>query len=304
MEDLNPARPPFLHRSMLHGRLRYGCRGLLRQRRHRASSGLAAKLANDLSSTGPASAMLLERDLELQPDETRTLCFLYGYLPQGFSAGELVKKYSADPAHLWSRSSAAWKADAIRFSVPTEPWVEREILWHNYYLRSSLTYDSFFREHIVSQGQPLSVRLRASRARRAIRCNIPCHSSSPIRRLCRRNRSLHAQGDTARWIDPLRHRREAASHALQFVPGDLELWLLWTVAEYVLATRDKEFLQERVPTYSHREASPTDPTIGELLRRSYMHLTQVIGVGKHGLIRIVTGDWNDTRSGWKWFHEE
>ncbi len=74
-----------------------------------------------------------------------------------FAAGDridaLVAKYSADPAGLLSRSSAAWKADGVaRFSTPAEPWAERETSWHNYYLRSNLTYDSFFREHIISQG--------------------------------------------------------------------------------------------------------------------------------------------------------
>ena len=30
--------------------------------------------------------------------------------------------------------------------------MDRELLWHGYYLRSSLTYDDFFRAHILSQG--------------------------------------------------------------------------------------------------------------------------------------------------------
>ena len=29
--------------------------------------------------------------------------------------------------------------------------------------------------------------------------------------------------------------------------SDLPLWLLWTVSEYVLATRDVSFLQEKIP---------------------------------------------------------
>ena len=115
-------------------------------------SGLSTKLNNDSSSTGPASAFLVERHLTLRPQESRTLYFLYGYSPQGFETDALMAKYSADPAGLWSRSSAAWKADGVRFSIPAEPWAERETSWHNYYLRSNLTYDSFFREHILSQG--------------------------------------------------------------------------------------------------------------------------------------------------------
>ena len=47
---------------------------------------------------------------------------------------------------------------------------------------------------------------------------------------------------------------------VSFTPSDQEIWLLWTVAEYVLATRDKGFLDEKIPAYSHREASPADPT--------------------------------------------
>jgi len=31
------------------------------------------------------------------------------------------------------------------------PWVEREVTWNHYYLRSGFTYDDFFKQHIVSQ---------------------------------------------------------------------------------------------------------------------------------------------------------
>jgi hypothetical protein len=78
-----------------------------------------------------------------------------------------------------------------------------------------------------------------------------------------------------------------------FVPGDLEMWLLWTASEYVLATRDRKFLEEEIPAYSRLETRPTDPTVGELLDHSYAHLVNVIGVGKHGLMRLAMGDWND-----------
>ena len=36
-------------------------------------------------------------------------------------------------------------------SIPNEPWVKRELLWHNYYLRSAMTYDDYFCEHILSE---------------------------------------------------------------------------------------------------------------------------------------------------------
>jgi cellobiose phosphorylase len=69
--------------------------------------------------------------------------------------------------------------------------------------------------------------------------------------------------------------------------------LLWLASEYVLATRDKSFLNEKIPIYPRQEAIATDPTIRDLLNHSFVHLAQGIGVGEHGLSRLSNGDWND-----------
>ena len=53
---------------------------------------------------------------------------------------------------VWKDSSHQWKDKGLRFETKAEPWVKRETAWHYYYLRSSLTYDDFFGEHILSQG--------------------------------------------------------------------------------------------------------------------------------------------------------
>ena len=68
-----------------------------------ATNSIATSDAN-----GPASALLLERRLKLQPQESRTIYFMYGYLPEDLRPKNLVAKYSADPAKLCA-SSSAWK---------------------------------------------------------------------------------------------------------------------------------------------------------------------------------------------------
>jgi hypothetical protein len=255
-------------------------------------AGLAGKLANDLSSTGPSSALLAERYVELKPNESRTICFLYGYLPDGFTAGELVKKYSADPAGALARSSAAWKKEGIHFSVPSEPWVEREIHWHNYYLRGSMTYDKFFQEHIISQGHVYQYIMGfQGAARDPLQHTMPFIFSDPevVKGIIRYTlKEIQPDGSIPYGIvgsgEPMPSEMD---------PGDQEMWLLWTTSEYVLATRDKAFLDEKVPVYPSRESRPTDPTVREALYRAYSHLVNVIGVGKHGLMRLDRGDWND-----------
>jgi len=254
--------------------------------------GLAAKLKDDLSSTGPESALLLERGLQLKPGESRSLHFLYGYLPEGFALDALVKKYQAEVGSAWSRSSARWKAEGVRLRVPGEPWVERETSWHNYYLRSDLTYDSFFREHILSQGHVYQYILGfQGAARDPLQHALPFIFSDPgiVREVIRYTlKEIQPDGSIPYGIVGC-----GVPMPVIYRPSDQEMWLLWAASEYVLATRDKAFLGEKIPAYPRQEANASDPTIGELLRRSYVHLVESIGVGEHGLMRLSNGDWND-----------
>jgi Glycosyl hydrolase 36 superfamily, catalytic domain len=256
-------------------------------------SGMSTRLNNDLATSGPESALFLERDLALNPGESRTMYFLYGYLPEGFEVDRLVAKYTVNMSSLWSRSSSQWKESSLLFRTESEPWVERETAWSSYYLRSAITYDSFFREHIISQGS--SVQYIAGiqgAARDPLQHALPLIFTDPkiVREVIRYTlKEIQPDGSLPYGIVgcgvpmPCRYR-----------PSDLELWLLWLASEYILATRHKEFLDETIPSYPRRESSPDDLTVRELLSRTYARVIGDIGVGKHGLMRLFNGDWNDS----------
>jgi hypothetical protein len=256
-------------------------------------SGIGAKLNNDLGATGKSSAMILERTLKLDPHQSKTFCFLYGYLPEGFKVDELVRKYSADPVGELERTSTAWKTDGIHFSVPAEPWVEREVRWHNYYVRSGITYDSFFREHIISQaGIYQYVWGFQGAARDPLQHTMPFNFTHPeiVKQVIRYTiKGVQPDGSI-----PYAIVGSGVPMPERFMPSDQELWLLWTAAEYVLSTRDKSFLDEKIGDFQGRYPGSSGRTIGEMLDRSYAHFTKVIGVGRHGLTRMLTGDFNDT----------
>jgi hypothetical protein len=255
--------------------------------------GMTAPLDNDLGAQGPESAFFLERSLVLKPRESRTLYFLYGYLPQGFSVDNLIAKYTVEHAALWSRSSAQWKVNAPLFRVQAHPWVEREALWSSYYLRSGLTYDSFFREHILSQGAGYQYLAGLQGAARdPLQHVLPFVFTDPqiVREILRYTlKEIQPDGSIPYGI---------VGHGVPmpcvYHPSDLQLWVLWVASEYVLATRDQDFLHERIPLYPRPKATPDDPTVLDLLSRSFSHITSQIGVGKHGLQRIFNGDWNDS----------
>ena len=256
-------------------------------------SGLKDKLPNTLGAKGIESAHLIERSLTLGPNESRTIAFLYGYLPKGFELSSLVARYSADPAQVLEQSSAKWKNEGIRFRTPGEPWVEREVSWHNYYLRGAFTYDSFFREHIVSQGCVYQYVLGfQGAARDPLQHVLPYVFSDPefVREIIRYTlKSIQPDGSL-----PYAIVGAGVPMPSEFLPSDQEMWLLWVLSEYVLATRDKAFLDEKIPLYPRHEIQPGDPTVRELAMRSFRHLVDVIGVGEHGLARVLMGDWNDS----------
>lgn len=255
--------------------------------------GASTPLTPDLSTQGPESAFFLERRITLKPGESRTLYFLYGYLPQGFTVDALIAKYAAEPSTLWSRSSAQWKPDAPIFRTPAHPWVEREALWSSYYLRSGLTYDSFFREHILSQGAGYQYQAGIQcAARDPLQHVLPLIFTDPhiVRQVLRYTlKEIQSDGSI-----PYAIVGYGVPMPCVYRPSDMQLWVLWVASEYVLATRDREFLQERIPRYPRQGAAADDPTVRELLALCFTHTITKIGVGKHGLLRIFNGDWNDS----------
>ena len=115
MEDFNP-HPRFWSHWTLPWTVLPPMLYLFRQRRYRQSRP-GNKLNNNSSSTGPASALLLERNLELRPQQSKTLCFLYGYAPQGFQIDDLVGNTQSIRQTMVA-SSTAWKTDGPRFACP------------------------------------------------------------------------------------------------------------------------------------------------------------------------------------------
>ena len=172
--------------------------------------------------------------------------------------------------------------------------MERETAWGSYYLRSGLTYDSFFREHILSQGAGYQYLAGLQGAARdPLQHALPFVFTDPgvVREILRYTlKEIQPDGSL-----PYGIVGSGVPMPCIYRPSDSELWLLWLASEYVLATRDTSFLDQKIPAYGRGEKSSVeDPTVFELLTKSYAHLTNDIGVGQHGLMRLLNGDWNDS----------
>jgi hypothetical protein len=173
----------------------------------------------------------------------------------------------------------------------SEPWAERETKWNYYYLRSSLTYDDFFGAHILSQGAIYQYVMGfQGAARDPLQHALPFLFSDPwiVKQVLRYTlKEVRADGSIPYAI--VGHGAVACMTSDN--SSDMPLWLLWAVSEYVLATRDKAFLKERIPAALVPGSSPS--TVRQLLARCYRHVVEDVGTGEHGLMRMLQDDWND-----------
>ena len=255
-------------------------------------SGLAGALDGSLKGGGTEKALLLERRIALDPGQRRTLYFLYGYRPHRGDPGPLIEKYRGQGS-LWKISSRQWKEKGSRFETQAEPWVKRETAWHYYYLRSSLTYDDFFDEHILSQGAiyQYSVGFQGA-ARDPLQHALPFLFSDPhiVKEILRYTlKEVRANGSIPYGI--VGHG--TIMPTVSDNSSDMPLWLLWVASEYVLATRDTAFLDEEIPTWPLRGPAAGREPVRKLLARCYRHLVEDVGVGEHGVMRMLNDDWND-----------
>ncbi|HEX6806236.1 MAG TPA: hypothetical protein VF133_21365 [Terriglobales bacterium] len=254
-------------------------------------NGLARELDGDLSQTGPDSALLLERKFSLKPGESRTLFFLYGYIVSGVDLDTLVTKYRQNARNALADSSKKWKTSGLRFSTPEEPWVEREITWNHYYLRSGFTYDDFFHQHIISQGAIYQYVMGfQGAARDPLQHVLPFVFSDPelVKEILRYTlKEVRPDGSIPYGI---------VGHGMPMPTtsdnsSDMPLWLLWVASEYVLATRDTNFLDSEIVTVYGANAGRD--SVRNLLARCYKHLNDDVKTGQHSLMRMLQDDWND-----------
>ena len=255
-------------------------------------SGLQNMLNGSLADSGAHTGFLLERRLEMAPKEKRTLSFLYGYLPEGFKLDELIARYQKSTASVLQQSSAEWKRRGMRFDVPAEPWIKREATWNHYYLRSSQTFDDFFGEHILNQNGFYQYTMGfQGAARDPLQHSLPFVFSDPeIVRSILRYTLKEVRDDGSIPYAIVGHG--AVAPIISDKSSDLPLWLLWTASEYVLATRDLDFLNEKIPARFSATAARTE-TVRNLLERCYRHQVDDVGVGQHGVVRMLVDDWND-----------
>ncbi|MCL1847046.1 MAG: hypothetical protein FWF91_03660 [Coriobacteriia bacterium] len=238
------------------------------------------------------AAMIAVSPVTVPANGKVTLTYVFGYIPAGFELSELLEKYGDDFDGHFKASCEKWKGNRISLRIPGQEWIDRELLWHNQSLRAAATYDSAFGEHILSQGHVYQYIMGFQGASRdPLQHVMPFIFTDPalVREIIRYTaKSILPDGTV-----PYGMCGHGAIMTSPFLSGDLELWLIWTLCEYILATKDLSLLEERVTPYPYKGIKQPEDSIFELVKRSYRHFLENTGTGANGLPRILGGDWND-----------
>lgn len=222
---------------------------------------------------------------DLTPDRPARFRFIFGW-GDSEAIPSLTRKYRAGEL-------PGWKDHAPKVSVPGESWIEREMSWHGYYLRSMLVKDDYFENHVLPQasaygylhgmhGAPRDYALAAA----PMIYIAPDRAREMILQMMRLMRPsgemMYAHGGFGKVSSA------GGNHA---APTDLPIFLLWSILEYVGATGDLKFLDERVPFYPKEKGQYC--TVRERIELAWYYIRHRVGRGPHGILRCGTGDWND-----------
>ncbi|TAL33900.1 MAG: hypothetical protein EPN93_12760 [Spirochaetes bacterium] len=230
----------------------------------------------------------LAHSFALAPRNTQDFRVVWGYADRAEVETAARALYHAS----MENHMAARRKDAFFFSVPGIPWVEREWTWHAGQLRDAAMYDRCHDSHTVRQGGAYYFVQGVDGAPRdhALFAAALSYIDPPLAReiLVTMLRATHADGTLPY---ALYGYGMSSGFGLHGVSGDLHLFFLWALTEYVFATRDFAFLDEIHPYHPAGTVSPR--TVKSAVAQYCRYVMERTGTGAHGLLRSGTGDWND-----------
>jgi glycosyl hydrolase family 36/glycosyl transferase family 36 len=222
----------------------------------------------------------------VRPGQRVTLRYVYGIAhPDQIRA--LVRDRRRD-RRAFERSRRAWARWVPQIRLGRgRAWLSRELQWAAYMLRSGVSFEECRGRRILSQGGYYQYDLGFQGAfRDPLQHVLPLvHAAPEIARdvlLYSASEQPREGGQIPYAMSSLCRPNEALENA-----NDMDLWLLWTAAEYVLATRDTDVLD--IPV---RFADGGSASLWEHLKRAFKHQESLLGP-HGGYLTPGAGDWSD-----------
>ena len=231
---------------------------------------------------------------QVQKDETSTIAVIFGATDQGLETIQnVVEKYSTEKAILdeYEATKEYWRSKVIRKFNTGNEYVD--IMANGWLLYQAIASRLFARTGLYQAGGAFGYRDQLQDSLALIsfwpertRAQIIKHASKQFE-----------QGDVLHWW----HEHNSRGIRTRF--SDDYLWLPYVLSEYIIKTGDESILKEKTPYLEDKPLEDRDelydyfaPT--ETVATIYDHAIAAIKYGlsrkgRHGLLSIGDGDWND-----------
>jgi Glycosyl hydrolase 36 superfamily, catalytic domain/Glycosyltransferase family 36 len=239
------------------------------------------------AGTAGRTLLAFRTPVVLGPGRSVTLRYAYGAArPAAIPA--IVRRWRSAERPL-ARSQRRWREWLPQASLGSRRgWLSRELQWAAYTLRSGTTFEQCARRHVISQGGYYQYGSFGSQIayRDPLQHMLPLVYAEP--RIARDVLVYSAQQQPSAGGQIAYGTRSLCRPAEELEPSnDMDLWLLWSAAEYGLATRDLGLFDRRVRFRGGGAAS-----LWHHLKLAYQHQESLRG--RHGGYRnTASGDWSD-----------
>lgn len=245
--------------------------------------------------TGAGDLLSGEATLALSPGESRVIRFVIGFsfdrVP-GVIDRQIVDLLAVPASQPDTGPYAtAWRAALPDFHDEPDSILRREMLWNAYVLQALATYSQYFHETYIPQGSVYAFHQGINASNRDhLQHALPLiHTHPALAKSCLRYAMKHTLPDGE-------IKRQNTGYGYSdpgiYMESDPQLYMFMAVGEYLHATRDHAFLDEQIPYYP-MELGRSD-TVLTLLTKHFIYLRDVVGTGRHGLVKMLNSDWSDS----------
>lgn len=271
--------------------------------RPRLVDGAARDLARSSAADQPGM-LAARRRLPIAAGETVRLRYAFGAAAPGEPLPDLSAFRSEAGDAAFARSLTATAALLPRTEVDATAvpageiapaTLDRELAWHAAMLRNLGGYQDYYEHFVVNQGsaywylQGLDGAVRDFVFIAAVLAWIDPFLAEETLRYAARMR-FGATGALAYTASNAGKISDAGG--LHSRPSDLDLFWWWGLAELAAATGREDVLDAAEPLWPKHEY-PARPLV-EHVRIGLRYLVDEIGIGTHGLIKLGSGDWDDS----------
>ena len=191
------------------------------------------------------------------------------------------------PSGDWFRED--WVKVLAPLDTVPDPPLRAELLWDAHALLAMATYAAYYRQAFIPQGMTYDYVMDLNCGPRdhlqhalGAACFAPeLARSSILYTLCQMSPSGAIKFTVS---------GNGLTSNSSWSPSDQSIFLFQAVGEYLRITQDWSILEAATPFADSDEAPGS---VFQKLQRAFAYLRDHVSTGPHGLVRLLTGDWND-----------